>query len=261
MDHEVIERNQVIEAYVMGRLTEAEADQFVDHYLTCEECLRRLELAERFRQGMRDVAAEELAPVGVAALFAAIARRRWLAGAAALALAAVAALSWQLIRLGGELDEAHKLRSADSQQAAAAEKETGALRQRLAAEERARSQLAEELSRERQPRAGAAWVVALVPVRSGPAAGEPVQRLTLPSGAGSIVLSLDMDLPGPGPYRIVLQRRNGTPLWEGKGLRPGPSETLAVDLDPSLLTPGDYRLLVEQEDGLPVGRFAFRVSR
>ncbi|HYN22164.1 MAG TPA: hypothetical protein VE078_14485, partial [Thermoanaerobaculia bacterium] len=140
-------------------------------------------------------------------------------------------------------------------------KELAVTRKRLAEETQARSQLTEELSRERQPRAGAAWLVALVPVRSGPAAGEPVQRITPPSSAGSVVLSLDMDLPGSGPYRIVLRRRDGQIVWTGERLSPGPAGTLAVGLDSALLPPGDYRLFVEQERGVPVARFTFRVDR
>jgi hypothetical protein len=269
MDHDYIEQHQVIEEYVRGRLPEAEADRFTDHYLTCKECLRRLELAERFQQGMRDAVAEDIAaPVGLAAIFSSLAWRRLMAGVAALAVVAGFALWWHLDRLHSELNEAQvSLAQAMGRQADDGRhtrdlwKQLAVTRKRLAEETQARSQLASELSRERQPRAGAAWLVALVPVRSGPAAGEPVQRITLPSAADSIVLSLDMDLPGPGPYRIVLRRRDGTAVWEGTGLETGPSGTLAIRLDSSLLAPGDYRLLVEQDGGVPVARFAFRVAR
>lgn len=271
MDHDYIEQRQVIEEYVMGRLPEAEAARFEDHYLTCEECVRRLDLAERFQRGFRDVAANELAaPVGLAAVLAGLARRRWAAAAGVLALAALAAagaLSWRSLQLGRELQDAQarlaqveSRRAEEERRAAAAEREAATLRQRAAAESQARGRIEEELSRERRPRAGAAWVVALVPARSGPSAGEPFQRITLPPSPEWIVLSLDLDLPGPGPYRVALQRKDGAAVWTGSGLRPGPSGTLAVGLDSSLLTPGDYRLLVEQEGGIPVARFAFRVA-
>ncbi|HVR95544.1 MAG TPA: zf-HC2 domain-containing protein [Thermoanaerobaculia bacterium] len=271
MDHDYIQRHQVIEEYVMGRLPPAEAARFEDHYLTCEECIRRLDLAEKFQSGFRDVVAEDLAaPVGLAAVFAAVARRRWAAAGGALALAllvALGVLSWRVLRLDRELDEANaRLTRAESRQAeggrqaAAAQQEAGALRQRLAAEEQARNRLAEELARANRPRAGAAWVVALVPARSGPAAGEPFQRITLPPSPEWIVLSLDLDLPSPGPYRVSLRRRDGLAIWTGEKLSPGPTGTLAVGLDSALLTPGDYRLLVEQ-GSFPVARFAFRVGR
>lgn len=271
MHHDYIEQHQVIEEYVMGRLPEAEAARFEDHYLTCEECLRRLDLAERFQTGFRDVAAEELArPVGLAAFVAGLARRRWAAAAGVLglvALAAVGVLSWRTLRLERELDDARATlarsagrQSEEEQRAAAAEQKAGALQERLAAERQARGRLEEELSRERRPRVGAAWVVALVPARSGPTAGEPFQRISPPPGE-QIVLALDLDLPGPGPYRVTLRRREGSVVvWEGAGLRPGPTGTLAVGLDAALLTPGDYRLLVEQGAGVPVARFAFLVG-
>jgi len=269
MDHDYIARHQVIDEYVMGRLPEAEAARFEDHYLNCEECLRNLHLAERFQTGFRDVAAEELAaPVGLAAVFAALVRHRRAAMAGALLLAlAVAAglLALRALRLGRELDETRVLlaRSASQQaeveqRAAAAEREAGVLRESLETERQSQGQLAEELSRERRPRASAAWVVALVPARSGPA-GDPFQHIA-PPPAEWVVLTLDLDLPGPGPYRVKLQRRDGGTVWQGSGLRPGPTGTLAVGLDSSLLPPGDYRLVVEQGAAVPVARFAFRVT-
>ena len=99
-----------------------------------------------------------------------------------------------------------------------------------------------------------------MPARSGPAAGEPFQRISPPPGE-QIVLALDLDLPGPGPYRVTLRRRDGAVVWKEAGLRPGPTGTLAVGLDAALLTPGDYRLLVEEGAGVPVARLAFRVGR
>lgn len=272
MDHDYIAQHQVIDEYVMGRLPEADAAHFEDHYLNCQECLRKLDLAERFQQGFRDVAAEELAePVGLAAVFAVLSRRRWAVAAGALVLVvAVAAglLALRTLRLDRELAESRarlarseNRQSAIEQRAAAAERETGVLQERLATERQSRRRIEEELSRQRRPpaaRAAAAWVVALVPARSGPA-GEPFQRIA-PPPAEWLVLTLDLDLPGPGPYRVTLRRRDGGKIWEGKNQRPGPTGTLAVGLDPTLLPPGDYRLLVEQGAAVPVARFAFRVE-
>ncbi len=270
MDHDYIARHQVIDEYVMGRLPEAEAARFEDHYLNCEECLRRLDLSEKFQQGFRDVAAEELAgPVGWAAVLAVLARRRraMAAGALFVILAAAAGLlAVRSLRLDRELDEARTLlaetegrQSEAEQRATTAEREAASLQERLAAERQDRGRLVEELSRQRRPQAAAAWVVALVPARSGPAAGEPFQRIA-PPPAEWIVLTLDLDLPDPGPYRVTLRRRDGGILWEGKNVRPGPTGTLAVGLDSTLLSPGDYRLIVEQEAAMPVARFAFRVE-
>lgn len=270
MDHDYIARHQVIDEYVKGRLPEAEAARFEDHYLNCQECIRNLDLAERFQRGFRDVAAEELAaPVGWAAVFATLARRRRAAAAGVFVLAVIVAaglLAMRTLRLDRELTEVReRLAGSESSQsdiekrAAAAERETAALQERLAAERQSQGRLTEELSRERRPRASAAWVVALVPARSGPAAGEPFQTIA-PPPAGWVVLTLDLDLPGPGPYRVKLRRRDGAVVWEGKDLRPGPTGTLAVGLDPSLLPPGDYRLAVEEGAAVPVARFAFRVT-
>jgi hypothetical protein len=269
MNHDAIEKHQVIERYVLGRLPEAEAVAFEDHYLRCPECLRQLELAERFQQGLRDTAAEDLGTaLGSAAVLAGLARRRW----AALALAVVVAVALAVLAVrqsGGALEETRarlakveSRRAAEARRAAAAEREAAGLRDRLARESEARGRLEAELVHERRPRAGAAWVVTLVPVRSGPAAGETVQRIALPPSPEWIVLTLDLELARDVPYRMTLRRRDGAVVWTADKLMAGPDGTLALGLDSALLPPGDYRLLVESappgQTPFPVSRFAFR---
>jgi Putative zinc-finger len=280
MDHAYIQEHQVVDRYVMGRLTEAEADRFEDHYLTCDECLRNLNLAQQFQSGFRQVAAEEA--VGLMAVLAAAFRSRRSLGlglALALVLAAFTLLLVRSGRLGDDLEAARvRLAVAEDRRAAEARKATEAgrardeLRARLE-QERARLEgvLAEAEGRREEagpaPRSqvSAVWLVTLVPARSGPAADEPFQRLTLPPDLESVVLELDLDLAGPDPYRVTLRRRDGTAVWTAANLRPGPSGTLALGLDPSLLQPGDYRLLIEalpaEGSPFPAARFAFRVVK
>lgn len=265
MDHEYIENNQVVDRYVLGRLSEAEADVFEDHYLTCDECLRRLELAEKFQRGFRQVAAEEATGlVGMLAAFLRSRRGLLLGSMAVLVLAASALLAALEIRDSRERARIAQVRVDEArQEAAAARSRSEELRARMG-EEMAR--LDETLARERAARkeesgtrrmASGAWLVTLVPVRSGPAAGEPSQHVALPPTPQWIVLFLDLDLE-PGSYRAVLERRGGGEVWTGEDLRPSPEGGLAVGLDSSLLAPGDYRLRVEQS-GFPLARFTFRV--
>jgi hypothetical protein len=279
MDHAYIEEHQVVDRYVMGRLTEAETDLFEDHYLTCDECLRNLDLAQKFQSGFQQVAAEEA--TGLMAILAAFLRsRRSLALVFALALAVVTLLFVRSARLGNDLEEARtQLAQAEdrgdeeAQKAAAAGRELDALRTRLQ-EEPARLEGAvtgDIEAQERQesgaprPQVAPVWLVTLVPVRSGPAADEPSQRITLAPNLEGLVLELDLDLAGPDLYRVALRQRDGTAVWSATDLHPGPSGTLAFQIDPSLLQPGDYRLLVESlpADGpaFPAGRFSFRVVK
>lgn len=273
MDHEYIQERQVVDRYVQGRLPEAEADLFEDHFLTCEECLRRLRIAEKFQRGFRQVAAEEAAgAVGILAAFLRSRRGLLLGSVLAVLLAASALLAVRSARLGRDLEEARarlaQTRVEEERREAAARSEAESLRARLAEEREARSRMEEEAGRPRlsqaaqaaqAARAAGAWIVTLVPVRSGPA-GEPAQRVALPPTPQWIVLALDLELDASGTFRAVLERQGGGAVWTGEGLRPSPQGELAVGLDSSLLAPGDYRLRVEQGDGVPVARIAFRAG-
>ncbi|HEX5718993.1 MAG TPA: hypothetical protein VF179_22715, partial [Thermoanaerobaculia bacterium] len=253
MDHEYIQERQVVDRYVQGRLPEAEADLFEDHYLTCEECLRRLRIAEKFQRGFRQVAAEEATgAVGILAAFLRSRRGLALGAVFAVLLAASALLALRSARLGSDLEEARtrlaQSRVEEERREAAARSEAESLRARLAEESEARGRLEQEAGRPRSARAAGAWIVTLVPVRSGPA-GEPAQRVALPPTPQWIVLALDLELDASGTFRAVLERQGGGAVWTGEGLRPSPQGELAVGLDSSLLAPGDYRFRVEQGDG------------
>ncbi|HEX6863090.1 MAG TPA: hypothetical protein VF414_09765 [Thermoanaerobaculia bacterium] len=263
MEHDYIEERQVVERYVQGRLSEAEADLFEDHYLTCEECLERLRIAEKFQRGFRQVAAGEAAGAGILAAFLRSRRGLALGAVLGLLLAASALLAVRSARLGSDLDEARarlaQARVEEERRAEAARSEAESLRARLAQAEAARGRMEKQARPPRLPQAAGAWIVTLVPVRSGPA-GEPSQRITLPPAPQWIVLALDLELDASGTFRAVLERQGGGAVWTGEGLRPSPQGELAVGLDSSLLTPGDYRLRVEQDPGVPVARIAFRAG-
>ncbi len=58
MDHAYIEDNQIVDRYLMGRLSEEEAERFADHSIGCPQCLDSLALGERMQRGMRRVVVE-----------------------------------------------------------------------------------------------------------------------------------------------------------------------------------------------------------
>src|SRR5262245_50480913 len=93
MNHTYVEENDLVESYLAGRLSESERDAFEAHYFDCETCLERLETANDFREGMRQVAAEDIAQasaertrLGLLAALAALSLRHRLALAGALLL-------------------------------------------------------------------------------------------------------------------------------------------------------------------------------
>ncbi len=59
MDHIYVEENQIADRYVMGTLPADEAERFENHYLSCPECLDRLELAESVQRGFKRMAGQD----------------------------------------------------------------------------------------------------------------------------------------------------------------------------------------------------------
>jgi len=285
MDHEYIEEHQVADRYAMGTLPAAEAERFEEHYLSCPECLDRLELAESMQRGFRRMAsedAERLAAARQLAVVAWLARlgsRRQAAILSFLFVLAVLPAGLALRGLAGRDRELAETRSAlESERRRAGERERGgtrsaadtaALRQALdasrrdlAGEREARARASQQLAQALAPE-GNVPILNLDAERGGPAAGEPTQRVPRPPPAGRIVLVLSVDPPLLPAYAAVLRDRQGRELWRGAGLRPSERETVSLSLPASLLPPGDYAIALEglapAAKPAPAGRFTFRV--
>jgi hypothetical protein len=287
MDHATIEEQQIVDRYVMGTLPPVEAARFEEHYLSCPECLDRLELAEAELRGFKRAAAQDTARLATVRQLALVAwlsrlgRSRQMAVLLTITMVLLllpAGLTLrqrgELDRLGGELSETRSAleqereRSATGSRDNAAESEKlrseldASLRE-LAREREARSREAEQLAQARRPQGNVPILFLNAERGAGPAAGEPTHRLRLPHEPGWIVLALEVDPPHSPSYRAVLRDAGGRELWRGDGLRVNELEALSLSLPTSLLAPGDYSLAVE---GLapgarpaPAGRFAFRV--
>lgn len=281
MDHSFIDEQQVAERYLMGKLPPEEAARFEEHSLSCPECIERLEIAEKLRLGLHQVAVEETAGAAVQlGLLARLVRSRsapWIVG---LLLLAAVLPSGLLLREVGQLGrELERTREALVQRPprtnplppnGTSPEDLEALRERTAALERVAEQnrreldrLSADLTRARQPQANVP-VVPLSPERSGPAA-EPSTRVVLSSTTEWIVLSLELDGPDHPGYRATLAGPGGRTLWASSGLRPDSFGTLTVALHASQLAPGDFTVRVEglpaQGEPAPVADFSFRVVR
>ena len=73
MEHTEIEERQIVDRYVMGALPAEEAERFEEHYLSCPDCLDRLDLAESMQRGFRRAAGEDLAHLAAARQLAVVA--------------------------------------------------------------------------------------------------------------------------------------------------------------------------------------------
>lgn len=289
VDHDYIELHHIADRYVLGTLAADEADRFEEHYLSCQECLGRLERAEALQRGLKRAAAEDAARIaavrqaGFLAVLARLGRSR-LGGLAATALLVALILpSWLAFRradrLGEELERANAalaareqvdqspapaprdaVRDLEAAQRRLAE-ERGRLQTELEKERGARAGLERELAQALQPQTNTP-ILALSPERSGPAA-EPTHQLRLPATPGWIVLSLELDRPEHETYRATLLREGRQEVWRGGGLRPNDLDSLVVTVHSTRLEPGDYVLRVEGTPAgggpVPVAQFPFRV--
>lgn len=277
LDHSYVEANDLVEAYLAGRLSESDRDAFEAHYFDCETCLERLETANGLREGMRQVAAEDIARtveararLGVLAGLATLARWRRLALAGALLLLAVLPGFWLFQRNRG-LERQLTVASTEAEkQRAAFEARIHGLEQ-ASAEDRRR--LAEKMAEERPVREPAIQsqpevnvpLFLLAAVRSGDSGREPVNQIPLAPTTKSVILTAELATVDFTAYRATLHNAGGKEIWKANGLHPDSRDTLVLLLPAGMLPPGTYELTIEgaQANGkwFAVAGYPFQVVR
>lgn len=277
MDHTTIEEQQTVERYLKGKLPPEEAARFEEHYLSCPECLDRLDLAESMERGFKRAAGQDAARLAASHQLAVIAwlsrlgRSRQMATlVTAVLLVAVLPGLFALRQVRERDRELTDARSAlEQQQSDAVSRAAGetaklradleASRRDLAREQEARAKTAGELAAARQPQ-GNVPLLFLDAERGGGSAGGPTQRIRLPRSPGWIFLALGLEPPHAPSYQAILRDSRGKELWHGEGLHLNEREALSLSLPSTLLAPGDYTLTVEAPGGrTAAGRFPFRV--
>jgi anti-sigma factor RsiW len=269
MNHADIEERQIAERYVRGQLSPEESESFEEHYLSCQECLDRLELAESMDRGFKRAVAEDAAKAVAVRQLALVA---WLARLGRSRQLAALVMAVFVVALVPGLFALREMRVRDRQLTAvqAAEekaREAAGLRRELEASRRdlVRAQEAgaaaeRDLAAAREPQGNVP--ILFLDAERGSAQGEPTHSVRLPT-SGSIVLGLMIDGSHQADYRVTVRNSGGREVWHGDGLRVSDSDTISLSLPSNLLMPGDYTLTV---DGLPpggkpvaAGRFVFRV--
>ncbi len=273
IDHAYAEEHGLVDAYLEERLSESERDEFEAHFFGCETCIAQLELANDFREGMRDVAATETAKaeLGFLAALAAMPWAQRLALTAALLLL-IALPGFLLARNRGlerRLAEVRTTVPAPSTPDPRVAAENRALRESMNNE---RKRLEEELAKalqgqssekieENRPHVNIP-VFLLAAVRSADEAGrEPVNQILLPAAGQPILLTLELATVDHPAYRASLRDGKGKEIWQSTGLKPDDRDTLNILVPASMLAPGVYELRIEGGTGVMVGAYPFRVVR
>jgi hypothetical protein len=286
MNHVDIEEQQIAERYVRGKLTPEEAALFEEHYLSCQECLDRLDLAESMDRGFKRAAGQDVAELAtmqqvrqlaVVAWLARLGRSRQMA-ALVMTVFVVAILPGLFVmRQVRERDreltaartalEQERGRSAAGSQAAA---EVENLRQKLdvsrrdlAQEQAARVAADRELKTARQPQGNVPLL--FLDAQRGSASDKPTYLINLPQPPGWIILSPVINPHPQKIYRLVLRTAGGREVWRGDDmqLKFDDQGSFTLSLHSSMLAPGDYTLTAEGlalgGKPVPAGRFVFRV--
>lgn len=268
MNHTEIEERQIAELYLMGRLSPEEAAGFEEHYLSCQECLDRLELAESMERGFKRAAGQDAARAAATrqiALLAWLSRLGRSRQMAALAMAAlVIAVLPGLLGLREVRERERELAATRSALEQERQKSTAGSRMEEKArqletrleesqrdferERQARVSAVEQLAEARRPR-GNVPILFLDAERGGE---EPSQRVSLSAAPGWIVLELQIAPPHRPSYRAVLRDSRGGEVWRGDGFKLNGRDGLSLSLPTTLLAPGDYTIEVEGR------RFTFR---
>ena len=252
MTHQDIDRQEIVEGYVRNRLTAEQRLAFEEHFFACDECFDKVQMTERFVQGVQYAAEDGLLATEVPGAGAAKPTSFWtpwlrpsLALSAAVAVALAAVLAWLLLYRTPQL-KAELSRERDGRERALLEEQ-----QKL---DRATEELQGEISRrtdlERQlaelqanNRPGLAQPEANPPVvlLEAERSREAPIAVVVPAGARSLVLLND---PGPGArsgsYRLEISSTSNRHLMTVEGLKKNADGALSASLPVSTLNNGIY---------------------
>jgi hypothetical protein len=211
MEHSFIERSDVIDRYVRGRMPPAERSEFEEHFLDCQECLEQLELARSLREGIKVCAAQQ--PVVAA-------RPRpgffdWFswrpAAAAAMAVLLISAIPSILL-----------YRSLEN------------TRMELFREVRRADQLTK------------AALLPPIPLTLSQTRGaQTAHIITIPNSPRWILLAVELDTSPYHDYQAVLRDDKGRSIWTSVSLKADGPDTVSVALPSWMLSPGDYVLALD----------------
>ena len=102
--HEYVVDNQIVDLYVMERLSPDQKARFEDHFLTCSTCLQDLEITRSFHGDMKDHVVEKLAQVAHVGLLARLLSAGMMRTLPAALIVALAFVGFRSYDKGKQLD-------------------------------------------------------------------------------------------------------------------------------------------------------------
>jgi ABC-type multidrug transport system fused ATPase/permease subunit len=291
MKHEEIEKFNLIDRYLMGKLLVEERVSFEEHFVDCPQCIAHLQTTKNFMQDLRFVAAEQASQIGrhqpkrAFGHFLQMLLGKPLALAMGCLLIAAAVSAFFVMnymqRLRTEVNQAESL-SKQWEQRYENERQSSVLMDKKNQE--AQLQQAEQLralearlkNEEAQPTEsgrlthseGNLSVFTLASIRGGgPNTSESINQITIPQSSAifALTVSLEGELEFKN-YRITISdNRRGVVLSRPNFIPDPDSDSLYIWIKRGRLQPGDYSLLVEgfkKEGGKSViGNYPFSIIK
>ncbi|HEY6806992.1 MAG TPA: hypothetical protein VI306_25670 [Pyrinomonadaceae bacterium] len=283
MNHEYINKSNLIDKYVLGKLTGAEAEAFELHFIECSECVDKLNATTALVEDLKGLAVQETLMVGKKSVspgwfptFGPSSPRLWAAVACGcIVIAGILGViaNRRLTRLEADLHQAKDENSVIRQQyeqgvqtATQVEKQHQESSQQL-------TQRIDELEQKIKDDKSS------VPSSEGPVVGFPIYSLATvvrtqdqpvhkvaPGSSKRFAFSIELlEQKKSSNYRITIADGRGTTVWKGSGFRPDESNSLSLSLASNLFKTGDYNLTVEgftpPNEWSPVGNFPFHFVR
>jgi Putative zinc-finger len=241
--HQDIERRDIVESYLRGRLPDDDRQAFEEHFFACDECFAMLKAAEKFAGFVRQAAESGALPA--AQEESRVWPAGWLRPAFAFSAAAVLILSGLTGWLA--LVEMPRLRRESASQSRLVEQQ----RQHGAA-------LEKQLAMNRPP-AGEANLPLLMLEASRASTSNTV---TVPAGASHLVLWIEI---GPGArsesFRLEIRTLAGQPVETLEGLVRNGYGALAASLPAERVQPGTYKARLFGMNGRLLAEYPIVVRR
>ncbi len=235
MTHDQVRDNEIAEAYLRGRLGEAERASFEDHCYVCDECFEQLRTLQSFTDGVREAARIGVLPAPRPAA------PRWVWALPTAASVALAGFSgWAMLI---EVPRLREQANAAAARAAGLENDLNGAKLALARPARSEPNLP------------------LVMLEATRSANPPA--VTVPPGADSVALWVEPPSASAAKsYRFEIAAVSGSPVVTVEGLVRNGYGALAASVPAARLSPGSYRArLYSAAPEQLVGEYRFDIRK
>lgn len=254
--HADVERLDLVDRYIAGRLDPAECEAFEDHFFSCDRCFADVRDVDRLKRAIRRAAArgvlDRLEP-GLGSTegwLATLSGRRFVAAVATVSIALAIATLWLALAVVPSLR--HDLARAQSARRAADDRATAAATEVRRQADAARAQEVASAAEANVP-------VAILQTVRGAAA---VVRVTAPTGARHLIIWIESATNSRGPFRLTIERQDGTIVQTVDGLTPNADGALAAAIPLARLGPDTYLVRIHARHApAPVGEYRLAIVR